>query len=86
VTNRLTHPALPCPECRYRGAGGSARIGNFRSICTTCNNFSQNVRRLAQKRLKEEYPEEYEEIRIRVEADLYPQVIEDWSRRLCEYE
>ena len=75
-------PALPCPECRARGAGGSARIGNFRTICTTCNNFSQNVRRLTAKRLKEAHAEEYEAIRIRVEADLYPQVIEDWSNRL----
>lgn len=78
---RQDTPALPCPECRARGAGGMTRIGNARSICATCNNFAQNVRRLTLNRLRDSHPQEYERIRIVVEADLYPQVIEDWSNR-----
>jgi hypothetical protein len=53
------------------------RIGNRRNQCDTCNNFAQNVTRLASKALRELHPEEYRAIRLRVELDLYPQVIED---------
>ena len=35
--------------------------------------------RLTRKRLVEKYAEEYERLRLQVELDLYPQVIEDWS-------
>lgn len=73
--------ALPCPECRSHGIGGRARIGNRRSRCDTCNNFAQNVMRLTRKRLKELHEEEYEQVRVRVEIDLYPQVIESWGAR-----
>lgn len=31
------------------------------------------------KELKDKYTEEYEKVRLRVEIDLYPQVIEDWT-------
>ena len=61
------------------GVGGGARIGNRRSQCSTCNNFAQNVMRMTRKRLKEMHEEEYEAIRLRVEMDLYPQVIENWG-------
>lgn len=72
-------PPLPCPECRHEdNLRGGARIGNRRGKCTTCNNFAQNVRRLALKRLKERYPEEYLEVLTRAEMDLYPQVIEEY--------
>lgn len=64
-----------------RGHRGMSRIGNRRKNCTTCNNFAQNVMRMTRKRLIERYSEEYAEIRVRVELDLYPQVIEDWSNR-----
>lgn len=79
MADPLPIPALPCPECRWRGVGGRARIGNNRNSCTTCNNFVQRVMRLTRKRLKELHPEEYEQIRLRVELDLYPQVIEDFD-------
>jgi hypothetical protein len=72
--------ALPCPECRMRGAGGAARIGNRRNRCTTCNNWAQNVMRLTRKVLKERHEDEYAQIRARVEKDLYPQVLEDFIR------
>lgn len=72
-------PALPCPACRLNNTRGNARIGNRRATCALCNNFVQNVRRLTLKRLKEAHAEEYEQIRLRVELDLYPQVIEDWN-------
>lgn len=72
-------PILPCPECRTRGEGGGARIGNRRSKCTTCNNFVQNVMRLTRKRLKERHEAEYLDIRLQVELDLYPQVMDDWT-------
>jgi hypothetical protein len=71
---------LPCPECRAHGSQ-SKRIGNRRNACTTCNNFGQNVIRISRQRLKEKHTEEYNEIRLQVELDLYPQVIEEWSAR-----
>lgn len=61
-----------------RGRGGNARIGNRRDLCTTCNNFAQNVMRLTRNRLKTRHPDEYASIRSQVELDLYPQVIEDF--------
>lgn len=63
-----------------RGAGGGARIGNRRNRCTTCNNFAQNVMRLTRRELKALHEDEYETIRLRVELDLYPQVLEDFNR------
>jgi hypothetical protein len=54
------------------GFEGGARIGNRRSECTTCNNFAQAVRRLTLTRLKERFPADYEELRLRTEMDLYP--------------
>lgn len=59
--------------------GGKARIGNHRNKCTTCNNFAQNVMRMTRKRLKERHEEEYISIRVQVELDLYPQVIENFA-------
>lgn len=76
-----TLPVLPCPECRYAGRSknGKARIGNYRNRCQTCNYFAQNVTRLASKMLRELHGEEYLALRLKVELDLYPQVIEDWT-------
>lgn len=76
--------ALPCPECRMRGIGGAARLGSRRTECVTCNNFAQTVGRMARQKLKERYPEEYEELRAAACIELYPQVIEDFTaeRRL----
>ena len=37
--------------------------------------------RLTRKRLMANHPEEYETLRLQVELDLYPQVIEDWASR-----
>lgn len=34
--------------------------------------------RMTRKRLKELHEDEYEKIRLQVELDLYPQVLEDW--------
>ncbi len=85
MADPLPTPALPCPECRFRGAGGGARIGNRRNRCTTCNNFAQNVMRMTRKRLKELHEVEYEQIRLKVELDLYPQVIEDFVATSVTY-
>jgi hypothetical protein len=71
-------PRLPCPECRSNGIKGSARIGNRRSECTTCNNFAQNVMRMTRRRLLDLHRDEYAVIRIQVERDLYPQVLDDF--------
>ena len=60
------------------GHEGAARIGNRRSRCRTCNNFAQNVRRIATSRLMQEHRDEYERLRVQAEMDLYPQVIEEW--------
>ena len=64
-----------------RGRDGQIRIGNERNNCATCNNFVQNVMRLTRKLLMQRYPGEYAALRMQVEADLYPQVIEDFNRR-----
>lgn len=61
-----------------RGHVGRSRIGNRRNRCTTCNNFAQNVMRLTRKLLMERYPTEYQQLRLRAELDLYPQVLEDF--------
>ena len=60
---------------------GGCRIGNRRNKCATCNAWAQNVMRLTRKRLMELHRDEYERLRMLVEADLYPQVIEDHNRR-----
>lgn len=75
---RATLGTLPCPECRHHGVNGGARIGNRRNKCATCNNFAQNVMRLTRKMLAENHSKEYADIRMRVELDLYPQVIESY--------
>lgn len=71
-------PALPCPECRLRGRGGAARIGNRRSDCDTCNRWAQAVMRQTRIRLKAQFAEEYNQIRLEVERDLYERVIENF--------
>ena len=86
MTRRADLTALPCPECRARGVVGTARIGNYRTVCKTCNNFSQNVRRVTLNRMRDKYRDEYEETKVRVEVDLYPQVIEEWSNNQCAFE
>lgn len=81
-------PALPCPECMERARSrtskkvypGRYRIGNQRERCRTCNNFSQAVMRLTRSRLMKQFSAEYQRIRITVEHDLYPQVIQDYER------
>lgn len=60
------------------GRGGGARIGNRRSVCTTCNNWAQNVMRRTRAELVVRHPAEYEQIRLKVERDLYPQVVTAW--------
>jgi hypothetical protein len=74
-------PPLPCPECREAGRGGGARIGNKRRHCRTCNTWAANVSRLLAKRLKEKFPDEAAALRLQIEADMYPQVIEDYLRQ-----
>lgn len=76
-----TVPVLPCPECRTRGYEGQGRIGNRRRTCATCNNFARNVSRRASAMLKEAHKTEYLKLQLRVELDLYPQVIEEFDSR-----
>ncbi|QNJ56036.1 hypothetical protein SEA_RASPUTIA_149 [Microbacterium phage Rasputia] len=85
MADPLPTPGLPCPECRERllkngnDIEGMNRIGNRRGTCTTCNNFTQAVARNVAKRLKALHAEEAEKLRLRVEMDLYPGVIERWN-------
>lgn len=87
MSEPITLPALPCPECRLRMLGegkvpkGPNRIGNRRTYCNTCNAFAQNVTRIAGRKLREMFPEVYSDLRVQVERDLYPQVIEDFTER-----
>ena len=78
-------PRLPCPECIADGIKGVKEawpaIGSRKRQCRTCNNFSQNVMRLAAVRLRELHRAEYDELRCQVTVDLYPQVIEDFKQR-----
>lgn len=84
MTEPIPTPALPCPECKRRGIAGNCRIGNRRNGCGTCNAFAQNVLRISRQRLRELHPEEYDAIRLRVEIDLYPQVIERDAQKYPE--
>lgn len=78
-------PRLPCPECIQDGIKGVKEewpaIGGRKKHCRTCNNFNQNVMRIAGIRLRERHREEYDDLRIEVTMDLYPQVIEDFKRK-----
>lgn len=69
---------LPCPECRMHGNQGVARIGNNRRFCTLCNRFSAAVRRRAGAALIAAHPDEYADMRVRLERDLYPRTVEQW--------
>lgn len=77
-------PGLPCPECRKRlmlkkqDITGYNRIGNRRGQCNTCNRFNQAVKRQVAARLADLHPDEVEKLRLQVEQDLYPGVIERW--------
>jgi len=71
--------ALPCPECRMRGIGGMARLGNRRTECRTCNVFATATGRIARQRLRERYPEEFTQLLAVAEQELYPQIIEDFE-------
>lgn len=64
-----------------RGIGGMARIGNRRNGCKTCNKFAQDVMRLTRKRMLEEYPEEYRRLRVLVEIEQYPDVMEAFMKQ-----
>lgn len=63
------------------GHEGMARIGNRRRDCATCNNFAANVRRLTAARLKAAHQAEWDELQLRVEMDLYPSIIQSYSRQ-----
>jgi hypothetical protein len=76
---RPTSP-LPCPECRLMKRA-SNRIGNMSGYCRECNRFKQQVRRLTARRLAALHPEEYERLRLGIELDLYPLVIEQFDIR-----
>lgn len=80
MADQKNTPALPCPECRERGGKGAQRIGNQRTKCSTCNNFAQNVLRHTASRLKVRHQAEYDQIKMEVTFDLYPQVIETYAR------
>lgn len=69
-------PPMPCPDCRERGVGGGARIGNQRSTCKRCNSFAQAVGRATLTRMREKHPADWAVARAEVEADLYARLIE----------
>jgi hypothetical protein len=72
-------PDLPCPECTLRlGTETWIRIGHRRNVCRTCNNFVGVVNRAVDKQMRAAHPEEYQERRLAVERNLYPQVLEDF--------
>jgi len=68
-----TPPPMICPICSLRPAmyGFKNIIGHRRERCRTCNAYNQRVLRLTAKRMREEYPEKYREIREKAERDVY---------------
>lgn len=61
-----------------RGNEGIGRIGNRRNSCPVCNRWAQRVLRETRSRLMAMYPEEYGTLRLKVEIELYPQVMEEF--------
>lgn len=64
---------LVCPECR-EAHGGTARIGNRKSSCRTCNRFGAAVRRAAARLLAAEHPEDAERLRLEAEEQVYAEM------------
>lgn len=71
----MTETLLPCPECEGRGLG-SVRIGNHRQTCSSCNRFAQAVIRRTGRAFRLAYPQQYDEVRSRVEREVYQDTIE----------
>jgi hypothetical protein len=67
--------------CRMKGLGGVARIGNRRNSCKVCNQFAQAVRRRTWARLVDLHKEEFDQLRLVVELELYPNVIDQFLLR-----
>lgn len=76
---------LPCPECRMAGRGKVRkvvpRIGSMGPGCGTCNRFAAKTRAIAGKRLRRAHPDEWRIYLLEAERDVYPQVIDDHTRR-----
>lgn len=71
---------LPCPECRMsQKHAGHDRIGNRRNICRTCNKFWNRVNSRANTLLRKRHRLEFERLRLQVEADLYPVVLDQFK-------
>lgn len=66
---------MPCPDCRARGVGGGARIGNQRTDCRRCNRFAQRVMRETSSTLKQWHPGDYDRIRESVERRVYEEMM-----------
>lgn len=71
---------LPCPECRMRGVGSNARIGNRRGKCKMCNRYAQAERRELLLELHERYPEVILKLRAEIGLKLYPGYIKEFQR------
>ena len=65
---------LVCPECRARYAG-SARIGNRKSSCGTCNRYAQAVRRYVARDLALLHPLDAQRLRQQAEREVYALVV-----------
>ena len=71
MTDPEENGPLTCPECASRDGAGSARIGNRRSSCATCNRFAQAVLRGTHARMREADPETFAAHRAVVEREVY---------------
>jgi hypothetical protein len=81
VAQQAARPKLICPDCAGdpRLVGASHRIGNRRRDCPVCNNWVQAVRREIFNRLCEQHPGDVSTLRLRVERDLYVELVKDWN-------
>lgn len=71
VREELDPASLPCPACRASGVQGTARIGNRRGTCATCNAFAQRVRRVTAARMREAFADQYAAVQRVVEVEVY---------------
>lgn len=62
-----------------RNTEGAARIGNKRRNCQTCNRFFQRVTRLASQKLRDRHRDEWDQLRVETEIEVYRDVISRWK-------
>jgi hypothetical protein len=71
---------LPCPECLAGEPSRNSHVGNNRRTCVTCNLWAQALRRRTFNELRSRHPDELDEIRLKIEGDMYPRLMDTWGK------